>query len=184
MPRIVAVVGSPTPLSRTRSLVAGVQQRIVQETGGKPRIVDIAELVPDLAVRTREEASPTLAEALSAVEQADLLVVGSPVYKGLYTGLFKHFMGLIDYKSLAGVPVALLATGGSDRHALVIDHQLRPLFGFFNAHTLPTGVFLSSSAFVDGRIEDAALQNRLSTQVQEASHALKARVAARSLRAA
>ncbi|WP_343038483.1 NAD(P)H-dependent oxidoreductase [Microvirga arsenatis] len=53
-----------------------------------------------------------LEEALRAVEQADLLLIGTPVHKGSYTGLFKHFVDLIDCKSLAGVSVALLAMGG------------------------------------------------------------------------
>lgn len=184
MPHIVAISGSPVLRSRTRSLVTEIQRRIVQETGAGAGLVDIAELVPSLMVRTREQASPALEEALSSVERADLLVVASPVYKGSYTGLFKHFMDLVDYKSLAGVPVALLATGGSDRHALVIDHQLRPLFGFFNAQTLPTGVFLSDASFVDGRIEDPALQRRLSVLVREATDAVRLRAASGGLKAA
>ncbi|AWM89037.1 FMN reductase [Microvirga sp. 17 mud 1-3] len=184
MPHIVAISGSPTLRSRTRSLVTEIQRRIVQETGAGAGLVDIAELVPSLMVRTREQASPSLEDALASVERADLLVVASPVYKGSYTGLFKHFMDLVDYKSLAGVPVALLATGGSDRHALVIDHQLRPLFGFFNAQTLPTGVFLSDASFVDGRIEDPALQRRLSVLVRESADAVRLRVASGGLKAA
>jgi FMN reductase len=184
MPKLVAIAGSPTPHSRTKQLVAEVLGRIAQETGGSASIVDIADLVSCLMARSREEAAPSLADALQSVEQADLLVVGSPVYKGSYTGLFKHFMDLVDYKSLVGVPVALLATGGSDRHALVIDHQLRPLFGFFNAHTLPTGVFLSDRSFVDGRIQDPALQKRLSILAHEGIEAVRTRTAARKLRAA
>jgi len=184
MPHIVAISGSPTLRSRTRSLVTEIQRRIVQETGAGAGLVDIAELVPSLMVRTREQASPSLEDALASVERADLLVVASPVYKGSYTGLFKHFMDLVDYKSLAGVPVALLATGGSDRHALVIDHQLRPLFGFFNAQTLPTGVFLSDASFVDGRIEDPALQRRLSVLVRESADAVRLRAASGGLKAA
>lgn len=184
MPKIVAIAGSPIPGSRTRSLVAEVQERIAQEVGGNTILIDIADLLSCLMVRSRDEAAPKLDYALQSVEQADLLVVGSPVYNGSYTGLFKHFVDLVDYKSLTGVPVALLATGGSDRHALVIDHQLRPLFGFFNAHTLPTGVFLSDGSFVDGRIEDPALQKRLSALVHEGVEALRARAAACRLRAA
>jgi FMN reductase len=184
MPKIVAVVGSPTPHSRTRSLAVGIQVRIARESGGAARLVDIAELVPNLMVRSREEVSPSLEEALSAVEKADLLLVASPVYKGSYTGLFKHFIDLVDYKSLAGVPVALLAMGGSDRHALVIDHQLRPLFGFFNAHTLPTGVFVSEHSYADGHIEDPALQQRLSALVRESVDAVRLRAASRKLKAA
>ncbi|MBM6583813.1 NAD(P)H-dependent oxidoreductase [Microvirga sp. BT689] len=184
MPKIVAIVGSPTPLSRTRKLVIEIQGQIVGQTGAKARLVDIAELVPNLMVRSREETSPVLEEALRAVEQADLLLIGTPVYKGSYTGLFKHFVDLIDYKSLAGVPVALLAMGGSDRHALVIDHQLRPLFGFFNAQTLPTGVFVSERSYPDGCINDPVLQNRISTFVRESVDAVKIRAAIRGLQAA
>ncbi|MGF9757984.1 NAD(P)H-dependent oxidoreductase [Microvirga sp. 0TCS3.31] len=184
MPEIVAVVGSPAPHSRTRSLVAEIQERITNETGATARLIDIAELVPNLMVRGREETSPVLEEALQAVEQADFLLIGTPVYKGSYTGLFKHFIDLVDYRSLLGVPVALLAMGGSDRHALVIDHQLRPLFGFFNAQTLPTGVFVSERSYVGGCISDPALQHRISTLVRESVDALKVRAAMRGLQAA
>lgn len=184
MPKIVAIVGSPTLRSRTRDLVAQVQQRIAQETGASTCIVDVAELLPDLVVRSRAEASLSLVETLLSVEQADLLVVGSPVYQGSYTGLFKHFIDLIDYKSLAGVPVALLATGGSDRHALMIDHQLRPLFGFFNAYTLPTAVFASDRSYVDGRIQDPDLLHRLSILVHEGVTALRTRAFAQNRHAA
>jgi FMN reductase len=184
MPKIVAVVGSPTPRSRTGRLATEILERIAREAGAVGRVVDIAELVPHLSVRSREEASPLLEEVLRAVEGADLILVASPVYKGSYTGLFKHFIDLVDYKSLAGVPVALLAMGGSDRHALVIDHQFRPLFGFFNAHTLPTGVFVSERSYVEGRIDDPALQERLSALVRESIDAIRFRSAARRLAAA
>lgn len=184
MPKIIALVGSPTPSSRTRSLATQVLERITHEIGAAGRVIDVAELVPHLMVRNRGEAPPVLEEALRAVEEADFLLVASPVYKGSYTGLFKHFIDLVDYKSLAGVPVALLALGGSDRHALVIDHQLRPLFGFFNAHTLPTGVFVSERSYPEGRIVDSALQERLSTLVRESAAAVANRAAARRLAAA
>jgi len=183
-PKIVAIVGSPTSRSRTRSLATDILDRIAGETGATARVTDIAEIVPHLAVRSRAEASPLLEETLRAVEHADLLLDASPVYKGSYTGLFKHFIDLVDYKSLAGVPVGLLAMGGSDRHALVIDHQLRPLFGFFSAYTLPTGVFVSERSFADGRIDDPALQERLSILVRESIDAVRNRVAARRLAAA
>src|SRR5205807_2048445 len=78
------------------------------------------------------QAQPILAQILAA----EVLVVGSPTYKGSYTGLFKHFFDLIDPAALRGKPVLLTATGGGDRHALIVEHQLRPLFGFFEAFAL------------------------------------------------
>ena len=60
------------------------------------------------------------------IESADALIVATPVYRGSYTGLFKHLFDLVDHEALIGTPVLLAATGGSDRHSLVIDHQFGP----------------------------------------------------------
>src|ERR671918_283478 len=59
------------------------------------------------------------------------LMVASPVYRASFTGLFKHVFDFVGQYSLIDTPVLLAATGGSDRHALIIDHQFRPLFSFF-----------------------------------------------------
>ena len=122
----------------------------------------IAELSASLAGSLeRDSASADLQPHLQAIEQADLLLVGSPVYRASYTGLFKHLFDLVDHQSLKGVPVVLAATGGSERHALMIDHQLRPLFAFFQAHTLPYGLYASVESFDDQRLADPAQFERI-----------------------
>jgi FMN reductase len=153
-------------------IVKAVLDRIAAQAGVQARLVDLAELVPELGVASRADASPRVEEALRAIESADLLLVGSPVYKGSYTGLLKHLIDLINYPALLGVPVGLLACGGSDRHALVIEHQLRPLFGFFGAKTLPTGVFMRDKTIENGWVEEAACSARLDQLVAEAVHEL------------
>ena len=75
-----------------------------------------------------------------------MLIAATPIYRGSYSGLFKHFFDLVEQYALADKPVLLLATGG-EKHALALDHALRPLFASFQAHTLPTGVFASSGDF-------------------------------------
>ena len=68
------------------------------------------------------------------------------------TGALKHLFDLVDHRTFAGKPVALAATGGSLMHGLVTEHQLRPLFGFLNAPTLPTTVYAVESDFDDYRV--------------------------------
>jgi FMN reductase len=148
--------------------------RIARETGAETRIVEVAK-TGALATQSRAGAGRELEESLRAAETADLLVVGSPVYKGSYTGIFKHFIDLMEPRALVGTPVALLATGGSDRHALVIEHQFRPLFAFFQAQVLGTGLFLTSSDFVDGRMANEPCAQRFERLVSEAVAALSTR---------
>ncbi|MFP5392960.1 MAG: NAD(P)H-dependent oxidoreductase, partial [Gammaproteobacteria bacterium] len=100
--------------------------------------------------------------------QADLLVVATPVYRASFTGLFKHLFDFVHHETLFDVPVLLAATGGSERHALVIDHQLRPLFSFFQALTLPIGVYASEADFSNYRISSPALHARIALAVERA----------------
>ena len=65
----------------------------------------------------RSQLPDTVERELAAVEQADVPVVATPVYRGSYTGLFKHFFDFIHRDALIDKPVLLAATGGSERHA-------------------------------------------------------------------
>ncbi|MDA8438608.1 MAG: NAD(P)H-dependent oxidoreductase, partial [Propionibacterium sp.] len=102
-----------------------------------------------------------LAEVVQRVGRSDALVVVTPTFQAGYSGLFKSFIDLIDADMVRGTPVLLAATGGSERHSLMIDHALRPLFAYLGAEPVPTGIFAATSDFGGGeslqdRIERAA----------------------------
>lgn len=102
-----------------------------------------------------------LADVLARVAASDALVVVTPTFQATYSGLFKTFVDLIDKDALHGTPVLLAATGGSERHSLMIDHGLRPLFAYLGAEPLATGIFAATADFGGGeglepRIDRAA----------------------------
>jgi FMN reductase len=149
--RIVGVAGNFHRPSRTRALVETVLDRIRRDYGADATLFDLVDVLPELGTFVyRNNVSGRTKEVLEAIESCDALVVGSPVYKGSYVGLFKHLFDLVTPERLAGVPVVLTATGGNDRHALVIEHQLRPLFAFFAASTVATGIYAAETDFIDG----------------------------------
>ncbi|OYD66629.1 FMN reductase [Rhodococcus sp. OK302] len=146
--KVVAVVGNLQKPSKTRALA----DLIVDTLGDSEQIdatfIEIVDLLPGLAgTLDRDQVDTATADALAAVENADIVIAASPVFRGSYPGLFKHFFDLVDQYALANTPVILAATGGSDRHALVLDHALRPLFAFFQAWTAPVGIYLSAGDF-------------------------------------
>lgn len=146
--RIVGISGNITRPSRTRRLVEEIVAVAEAAGFGTGETYDLVDAGPALgATAQREGAAWEVDVVLSAIEQSDLLVVASPVYKAAYTGLFKHLFDLIEPKQLRGRPVLLAATGGSERHALIIDHHLRPLFGFFGAASLPAGLYAANGDF-------------------------------------
>lgn len=173
--KVVAVSGSVQRPSRTLVLVEQLLAALAEVLPIDVHLITLEELAPAIGGTSYRDQLPGRVQAeLAAIESADVLVVGSPVYRCSYTGLFKHLFDLLHHEALIDVPVLLAATGGSDRHALVIDHQLRPLFSFFQARTLPLGVYASEQDFSGHEITSQALRERIALAVARALPLLSA----------
>lgn len=167
--RIVAVSGGLQRPSKAATLAEHLLELIAHEVPCEKHLIEMSLIAPQLAGAVLRSQLPCTAErALVEVEQADVVVVVTPVYRGAYSGLFKHFFDFIDQDALIDKPVLLAATGGSERHALVIDHQLRPLFSFFQTRTMPLGVYATDKDFAEGRLRNGALLERARLAVERA----------------
>jgi len=170
---IVGFAGNITRPSKTRSFVEDVVGQAAGLFDLSASVFDVTDLGPSFPSARREDDLDEAAKTwLRAIAAADLLVVGSPTYKGSYTGLFKHFFDLLDPAALRGKPVILVATGGGDRHALIVEHQLRPLFGFFEAFALPTAIYAADRDFSNGELVSPGIRQRVSQAIGEAGRAL------------
>ncbi|MCK6394787.1 FMN reductase [Zoogloea sp.] len=168
-PKVVAVSGGLYKPSRTRVLVDEIVATLGHHKAIDLHLIDLADLASELGGVVNPADLPShIAAHIHAIETADVLVVGSPVYRATYTGLFKHLFDFVHHESLIDVPVLLAATGGSERHALVLDHQLRPLFSFFQAVTLPIGVYASEADFENYRVASDSLRARIDLAIQRA----------------
>ena len=166
--RIVAVVGTTGPVSKTKALAELIISTLAARTEISAEVIEIHTLNPALgAAIERGQLDDRAEAAVRAVETADLLIAATPVFRGSYSGLFKHFFDFVDQYALAETPVLLAATGGSDRHALVIDQALRPLFGFFQAWTAPMGVYLSSGDFAGTTVLNPEAYERIELAVDD-----------------
>jgi FMN reductase len=171
---IIGLAGSFSVPSRTRGLVEEAVARTVAAYGGRSKVIDLSQLGPDFAAaRQLDDLTGPGRDIINHIIEAKALIIATPVYKGSYPGLFKHLFDLIDPTALVGKPILLGATGGGDKHALVIDHHLRPLFAFFEAHTLATGVYVSERDFMDGQLASANVFNRLERAVAQLEPYLK-----------
>ncbi|WP_292938481.1 FMN reductase [Noviherbaspirillum sp.] len=166
---IVAVSGNVTAPSRTRALAREVLDVLERLQDCNTHLIEVADIGPKLAGVLHRAGLPAgVKAALSRIENADMLIAVSPVYRASYSGLFKHLFDFVEQDALVGVPVILGATGGSERHSLVIDHALRPLFSFFRAHTVPTALYATEADFDRTRLVNTAIHERICTCANEA----------------
>ncbi len=167
--RILGISGNVTRPSRTAVVVRGLTERIAGLSGGTVEVIKMAQVAPHiLSALERSSLGEAGRAIIGKVETADLLVVGSPVYRASYTGALKHLFDLVDHRALAGRPAIVAATGGSPLHGLVTEHQLRPLLAFFGALVLPTTLYAVESDFEDYRLSSSAVAARSERAAREA----------------
>ncbi len=123
-------------------MVSAVAETFAAAAGGRVEaMVDLAELMPFVF----DFGSPRLAPALEQVFGADVLVVGSPVYKATYTGLLKAFCDHIVQGQLTGILALPTMMGGAYQHALAVEGQLRPLLVELGATSATPSLYMLES---------------------------------------
>ncbi len=164
MKRLVVISAGTGNPSSTRQLTDRIAQKTLDRL--PDATVSVIELGP-LAADTARAAvagfpGEELQAAIDKVAAADGVIAATPIYKAGVSGLFKTFVDVLDNDLLVAKPVLLAATGGSPRHALVIDDQMRPLFAYLRALTLPTSVYAAPEDWgateLGARIERAATE--------------------------
>lgn len=165
---IVGLSGNITGPSKTRALVATALGLAAERLNAATALFEIADFGEDLGrARRIADLSAPAQDRLARLLAADAIVVATPVYKASYPGLFKHLIDLIDPAALLRKPVLIAATGGGEKHALSVEHQLRPLFAFFEARVLSTAVHVSDKDFTDGQLTVGPALERLARAVAE-----------------
>jgi FMN reductase len=159
-PRVVGISWKLKRPSRTFNLVEALAAKTAAALGQQYACFDLLDAGPTLgSTYARSDAQGSLDRVLSEIEQSSALIVGSPVYKASYAGLLKHLFDVLDMNALKGRPVIVAATGKAPQHALMVDHQLRPLFAFFQSNVVPTGVFVTDADYsADGHFGDRILK--------------------------
>jgi FMN reductase len=92
-------------------------------------------------------ATPELEEVFEQVAAADGLIAVTPAFNASFSGLFKSFFDVLPPETLSDMPVLIAATGGTERHSLVLEHALRPMFSYLHAVVSPTGVYAATDDF-------------------------------------
>lgn len=165
--KLLAINGSLTPPpSRTRVILdVALEGARAYDTSVETEVLELRDFALEFCDgRSPDDYNADTRRALALVAEADAYLVATPVYRASYTGALKNFFDLIPNDPqgadpLRGKVVGLLATGGSDHHYLVLEHQLRPLFGFFGAYTATRAIYAAAKDFdarkqAQGRIVD------------------------------
>jgi FMN reductase len=156
---VLGSVGS----KRTKLLVDLVLDAAVTAGATRGQTIDLGSIEIIRADGTpADDMTGDTRHAIDVLEESDLIVIGTPIYRATYSGLLKSFLDLVprggydgSTAPLRAKPVVVVATAATPQHFLGIDQLKLVLHGFFAAHVLPPGVFASAADFTEQGVSPA-----------------------------
>jgi len=145
---ITAGLSQPSSTRLLAEQLAAATRRPLEAAGTEVEIdfVELRDLAHDVVNNLLTGfPPPALAAAIGQVTRADAVIAVTPIFSASYSGLFKSFFDVLDPEVLAGKPVLIGATGGSQRHSLALEFAVRPLFSYLRAEVVPTAVYAASA---------------------------------------
>jgi FMN reductase len=139
MNKITLLSGSPTKQSRSDKALQYLGF-LLEQKGFEINHISVRDL-PAEAVFYAQFDHPEITKIALTLEQSSGLLVGSPVYKGAYSGVLKAVLDLMPQDILQHKPVLPLMTGGSPSHLLALEYTLKPVLATLKGHNLK-GIYL------------------------------------------
>ena len=113
--------------------------------------IELRTLANEIAAAlVSQNLGPRLTAAVEALGAADGIDRRDPGLQGGRQRALQGFFDVLDNDLLIGRPVALAATAGTARHALVVDEAMRSLFAYMRTLTIPTAVFAATEDWSGG----------------------------------
>jgi len=160
---LLGISGSLTRGGSTRTVIEcalqAAQAAVPEVT---TRVLDLRDVTLSFCDgRPLHEYTDDTARAVESIQAADAYIIGTPMYRGTYTGSLKNLLDHVPVEALMGKVAGLIATGGSDHHYLGIDVGLRPVLMWFNMHLVPGSVYVRSHDIQGGAVTDAPTREHL-----------------------
>lgn len=173
---VVSLGGSPSQKSRSNVLLERARHWL-QLRGVEVVSYQVRDFVAEDLLFARFD-SPQIQALQAHVEQADGLLIATPVYKASFSGALKTLLDVLPERALNHTVVLPIATGGSSAHMLAVDYALKPVLASLKAQEMLHGVFADDSQIAyteQGANLAPALEQRLDDALQQFLQALNRR---------
>src|SRR4051812_1415779 len=167
MSKVTIISGSPSDQTRLNGVLHDIINHF-HEVKIKPEIINIRHLPADALIQAKFD-SVEISKANKKVEDSNIIVILTPVYKASYSGVLKTYLDLLPQNGLEGKTILPIAVGGTYGHLLMIDYALKPVLNALGATHILKGLFVIDNQIKklgNNRYElDSEAKNRLESSL-------------------
>ena len=165
MAKILIISGSPRSNGKTQVLMKYIFEYVKQKNSDT-KLVNLSDGGIDYYDGTNDY-SDTTKQAAKDITEADIWLVGTPIYNSFFSAALKNLFEYIDYKKTEGKTAGLVILASSNSGFTDVQTLLTQLMSYFNVITNPRAVFVTANTIVNDQIIDPEVKLRLEALVDQ-----------------
>ncbi len=164
--KVVIISGSPRKTANTQIVMKYVFE-YTKSKNVETKLINLSEDDIECYKGYDVEYNEATKTAAKDIMDADVWIIGTPIYNSFFSSALKNLFEYVDYKKTAGkvAGMAILAAGNigfTDVQTLVTQ-----LLSYFRVVANPKAVYLTTEAVSNDSVSDADAQSRLKEMVDE-----------------
>lgn len=151
--KIVVISGSPRKTANTQVMMKYVYD-YAKSKNQDVKFINLSEGGIDYFRGPTENYSQTTLQAAKDITEADVWLVGTPIYNSFFSAALKNLFEFINYKSTAGKTAGLAILASGNIGFTDVQTLLTQLMSYFRIVTNPKAVFMTADVIKDSQINE------------------------------
>lgn len=164
--KIVVISGSPRKNANTQVIMKYVfeyTKSINQDT----KLINLSEGQIEYYRGPDIEYNETTKTAARDIMDADVWLIGSPIYNSFFSSALKNLFEYVDYKKTSGKVAGITILASGNIGFVNVQTLITQLLSYFRIITNPKAVFLTTESIFENSVTDKDVQNKLKEMVDE-----------------
>lgn len=164
--KIVVISGSPRKTANTQIMMKFVYD-YAKSKNPDTKFINLSEGGIDYFYGAGENYSATTLQAAKDIAEADVWLVGTPIYNSFFSSALKNLFEFINYKNTAGKTAGLAIMASGNIGFIDVQTLLTQLMSYFRVVTNPKAVYMTVDMIQGGQIINEDQKARLNDLVDE-----------------
>ena len=158
--KIVVISGSPRKASITQVMMKYVFEH-TKTKNENVKFINLSDGGIDYYRGSDVEYNQTTKQAALDIMEADIWLIGSPIYNSFFSSALKNLFEYVNYKKTEGKIAGLAILASGNIGFIDVQTLLTQLMSYFRVITNPKAVFMTADMVKDSQITDESAKIRL-----------------------
>ncbi len=164
--KVVVISGSPRKTANTQSVMKYVYE-YARTKNQDTKLINLSDGQVECYKGPDEDYNQATVEAADDLMNADVWLIGTPIYNSFFSSALKNLFEYVNYKKTEGKVAGMTILASGQIGFTDVQTLLTQLLSYFRVITNPKAVFLTTESISENSVSDADAQNRLEQMVDE-----------------